>query len=247
MADLKLIFKHLASPFFNGRYVGSQLAVSRFNKNTENTYLISFPRTGSHWLRMLIELYFERPLLTRTFFFSERRDFLLLHSHDMDLQVRRRNVIYLFRDPVDTVYSQLKYHEDVTRDKLAIIHWSNRYACHLVHWLEDEEFTVKKTIVQYEKLKSEPYTEFSKITKHFNKDIDIERLERCLSTVSKERVKQKTKHDAQVVNFEKDYEKKREEFRTQYGSLVQSALRNTVKLVYNRSDPLFTLFPDLGW
>ena len=30
-------------------------------------FLVSFPRTGSHWLRMLMELYFDKPSLTRSF------------------------------------------------------------------------------------------------------------------------------------------------------------------------------------
>ena len=36
-----------------------------YTANLQNPFLISFPRTGSHWLRMLCELYFERPTLVR--------------------------------------------------------------------------------------------------------------------------------------------------------------------------------------
>ena len=38
----------------------------------EFPFLISFPRTGSHWLRMIMELYFKRPALTRIFYFKNR-------------------------------------------------------------------------------------------------------------------------------------------------------------------------------
>ena len=46
-ANSKIVERHIADPEF--------------------PYLISFPRTGSHWLRMLMELYFDRPSLTLLF------------------------------------------------------------------------------------------------------------------------------------------------------------------------------------
>jgi hypothetical protein len=86
--------------------------IEAFIENPDSPFLVSFPRTGSHWLRLIMELYFGRPSLVRVFYYPERTDYLTLHTHDIDLDIERRNVIYLYRDPVDTVYSQLNYYKE---------------------------------------------------------------------------------------------------------------------------------------
>ena len=63
----------------------AQDVVDAFVADPENTFLVSFPRTGSHWLRMLMELYFQRPSLVRVFYFNERADYMCYHTHDLDL------------------------------------------------------------------------------------------------------------------------------------------------------------------
>src|SRR5690606_25937856 len=89
----------------------SPSAIINFIADKEKPFLVSFPRTGSHWLRMILELYFERPLLTRTFYYFDKEDdYLLLHTHDMGLTLLRENIIYIHRNPVDTVYSQINYY-----------------------------------------------------------------------------------------------------------------------------------------
>jgi len=96
--------------------ITNKAVIRSFVKNPENTFLVSFPRTGSHYLRMLMEVYFERPSLTRVFYFPEKKNYLTLHTHDLDLEVKHPTVIYLYRDPVDTVYSQLKYQQADVHD-----------------------------------------------------------------------------------------------------------------------------------
>lgn len=198
--------------------------IDRFNKNPASTYLVSFPRTGSHWLRMLIELYFERPLLVRTFFFPRRRDYLLLHTHDMDLEVERQNVIYLYRDPVDTVYSLLKYHGQSTEDRAWSLHWCRLYARHLDKWLHKECFTRKKTVARYARLKEAMCEEFAKICLHFGVAFDPTRLKQAAARVSKERVAQKTRHDPNVMAASPAYEADRRLFRQKHGDCVWEAI-----------------------
>jgi hypothetical protein len=86
-----------------------QSLIKRFTDNPDFRYLISFPRTGSHGLRMLMELYFEKPALVRAFYFKQSTEFTCYHSHDIDLESDRRNVLYLYRHPVATVFSQMEY------------------------------------------------------------------------------------------------------------------------------------------
>lgn len=127
--------------------------IQSFAANPANTFLVSFPRTGSHWLRMIMELYFGRPSLTRVFYYPECSDYLTLHTHDLDLQVERSHVIYLYRNPVDTIFSQLSYHKERLGDHERITYWSDLYGRHLDKWLQQESFTTHKIILTYEALK----------------------------------------------------------------------------------------------
>jgi hypothetical protein len=244
MNKATLLVKHFAHRVFSDKYLGSSLDVQRFTQEADNVYLVSFSRTGSHWLRMIIELYFERPLLTRTFYFPNRRDYLLLHSHDMDLQVRRENVIYLYRDPVDTIYSQLRYYQESTDNRLCILHWSQRYACHLAKWLIDETFTTRKTIIRYENLKTKMADEFIKVTRHFAESYDDSKIQQCAVRVSKEGVNQATKHDSQVVNLERSYQDQREAFRETQTGFVWDAMKKVFRSVYGDETDLFSIFPE---
>ncbi len=205
--------------------------IDAFNSNESNTYLVSFPRTGSHWLRMIMELYFERPSLVRVFYYPERSDYLTLHTHDMDLTVTRKDVIYLYRDPVETIYSQLNYLKESCDDPQRIVYWSDLYGKHLDKWLYRETFTRHKTILSYEGLKRDMVTEFAKVTGHFKTRIDAIRLGKIAAQITKEEVKRKTKHDQQVIKLEARYGMQREEFRVKHAWLVwETVTRNRPQL-----------------
>jgi hypothetical protein len=191
--------------------------IESFRADLDNTFLVSFPRTGSHWLRMLMELYFERPSLVRVFYYPERIDYLTLHTHDLDLDVERSHVIYLYRDPVDTVYSQLQYHQEDVNDRERIGHWADLYGRQLDKWLHQETFTKRKTVLRYEGLKRDIIEEFRKVCKHFDTTLDVERIKVAADRVSKERVKEKTRHDPRVMNLTQTYEEQRRQFHAEHG------------------------------
>ena len=50
----------------------------KYTCDPEFPFLVSYSRTGSHWLRMIMELYFEKPILVRIFYFIKKRNFLCL-------------------------------------------------------------------------------------------------------------------------------------------------------------------------
>jgi len=201
--------------------------IDRFQSAEQNLYLVSFPRTGSHWLRMLIELYFERPLLTRTFFYPSREDYLLLHTHDMELTVERPNVLYLYRTPVDTVYSQISYHGESIDNQERVRYWSDLYGAHLDKWLHKEHFTQKKTILRYEGMKDSLCSEFEKICGHFGVSIDEERFRNVSERVTRDLVRQKTQYNDRVLNTNRDaYVDRRKHFRSMHEDLVWETLLN---------------------
>ena len=200
--------------------LASQEVIQRFKEDPLNPFLISFPRTGSHWLRMIVELYFERPLLVRTFFYPNRDDYLFLHDHDMELATQRQNVIYLYRDPVDTIFSLIMYHKEDINDRSRIAHWSKFYGQHLDKWLFREQFTTKKTVLSYECLHNSPVSEIKKLLDHFNMTLDKERLQSVIDRMSKKNVKKHTAHDPRVISRVANYDEQRKLFRMKYEDLV---------------------------
>lgn len=173
-----------------------------------------------------MELYFQRPSLTRVFYYPESTSYLTLHTHDMELDVVRDSVIYLYRDPVATVYSQLNYYNEPVNDLERILYWSESYANHLYKWLCKEHFSRHKTVVVYERLKNNLSLEFKKITSHFGMPLDEERLAAAARQVSKEEVKRKTHHDEQVVQLSTSYDLSREGFSAKYGDVIVATVLN---------------------
>jgi hypothetical protein len=158
------------------------------------------------------------------FFYPERRDYLTLHTHDLELDVQRPDVIYLYRNPVETIYSQLQYHKEGIDDRDRIAYWSDLYGRHLDKWLHRERFTQRKTVVRYERLKDDLTAEFSSICAHFGKTLEVERLQAAVAQVTRRRVKEKTQHDPQVINVTHIYEEMRQRFHAQHGAFVWQVL-----------------------
>lgn len=208
--------------FFNSESLGitDKNLIQRFVSNLNFPFLVSFPRTGSHWLRMLMELYFHKPSLTRVFYYHQSQDFLTFHSHDINLELERKNVIYLWRNPVPAIYSQMTYCKEDVRDRERIKYWSKVYAKHLSKWLISENFSDKKTIVKYENLRDSLKDEFAKITAHFDEALNLDKLENIAQIVSKQEVQKKTKHDVQVIATDPLYETTREYFQLKHGQEI---------------------------
>lgn len=204
--------------------VRDQRLHNRFVGNPENTFLVSFPRTGSHWLRMMMELYFERPSLVRVFYFPRRTDYLTLHTHDLDLALQRTHVIYLYRRPIDTIYSQLRYHGQLGVGVGPVEYWTDLYGRHLDKWLLREGFTKIKTILTYEEMVDDVHCAFAKIANHFGYELDQNRLELAYSRVTKSHVQNRTSHDPRVVSLDQSPQVSRDEFGATYGELVWGTL-----------------------
>lgn len=201
--------------------------IKSFTSDPDFPFLVSFSRTGSHWLRMIMELYFETPSLVRAFYLKDATEFTCYHTHDMDLGLKRQNVIYLYRNPVETVYSQLCYYKENSDDLERRRHWTTLYARHLAKWLVHDDFTKKKTVVTYEGMKENMCGEIEKICKHLETNFDPAKLGSVLAKVSKDELKKKTKHDQQVVNLSDRYRDERETFREKYGQSIFDELYAT--------------------
>ena len=131
----KTNLKRVMGPNYGSMVISDRATIETFIRGPHNSFLVSFPRTGSHWLRMLMELYFGQPSLVRVFYYPERKDYLTLHTHDLELDEEYSSVIYLYRDAVDTIYSQLRYHQEDINSHERIAYWSDLYGRHLDKWL----------------------------------------------------------------------------------------------------------------
>jgi len=155
-------------------------------------------------------------------FYHDTDEYLALHTHDLDLSVERSRVIYLYREPVATIYSQLQYHEEDLDAPDRIAHWSTLYGRHLQKWLVDESFTDQKTLIRYSRLKADISSEFAKICRHFSAEFDAGRLASISEKVSKRRIDERVSDDdPKVINLDETYEERRERFREEKGNMVR--------------------------
>jgi hypothetical protein len=207
--------------------IATEAARELFTSNPEFPYLISFPRTGSHWLRMLMELYFEKPSLAIAFYYKNAQSFTCYHHHDVDLMIEGiKNVIYIYRNPIDTVYSLMKYHKEDIKNENRVLYWTNLYGNHLKKWLFEERFTDKKILIRYEDLKTDANSVFKALSAFFNQPFDGEKLKQAVQKATKENVKQKTLHDPQVINLSEDYEKERHDFKASFSILILGSIHD---------------------
>jgi hypothetical protein len=206
--------------------VNNKSLIEKYTSDPEFTYLVSFPRTGSHWLRMVMELYFEKPSLIRVFYYRYANDFTCYHLHDEDLKLKRRNVIYLYRNPVETIYSQMLYYEEDIDNVKRIKYWAALYGKHLSKWLIQERFTRKKMLITYEGMKNHMPNEFKKLCDYFSIIYNESKLYKCVKKVSKEEVKNKTKHDEKVINNSKSYKQNRYDFFEKYQQEIMEVVYN---------------------
>ena len=207
------------------RWTGSEAVTDAYRQGENSIALISFPRTGSHWLRMLCELYFDRPLLTRSFFKHEGDEFLFWHDHDLSLSEKSQAVIYLYRDPIDTVFSQIKYHNQNFDDPDTILQWTDLYGSHLTKWIYTETFTQRKMIVCYEDLVQDPLKVFQQLSAFCGYRYDSKRAKQVLNRVTKKVVKSKTvNHDPQVQQISSQYEHLRADFRGTHATKIWDRL-----------------------
>jgi len=194
--------------------------VKKITADPDFPFLVSFGRTGSHWLRMMMELYTGKPSMRRIFYYTDAKEFTCCHTHDSDLKTTRKNVIYLYRNPVGTVFSKINYFKQDLDSEKVIIETLNRYIKHLTKWLLEENFTTKKTIISYDGMKNDINNEFKKICDHLSYEFDAEKLKNVTKQISKEKLKEMTNYNPQIVHIESEYELKRKKFYKNYKDFI---------------------------
>ncbi len=193
-------------------------------------YLVSFPRTGSHWLRSFLELYFDRPLLTRSFYRHESTDFLLLHSHDLgaDRVRERRDTIYLYRSIVSTVFSQLTYDHGPEAPNLSaaqVLEVAEQYRKHLRAWLLGGNEGLRLHVVAYEWLLDRPAEVLAGVIEFLGGEPEKDRIMRIWPTITHESVRERSTYEPRVISTSPDTHLRRELFRYRWGDPIIAHFR----------------------
>lgn len=202
--------------------------------------LISYPRSGSNWLNCVLELYFDRPrlrLVHPTFLkdIKTRNDFMWFHDHDIycDLSISHSNIMYLYRNPDDVIFSLLKAeHDDITK-KLV----NNEIKKLIAHYHKYLLGNLSKVIVKYEVLKSIDYVnEFNKLIAYLGQtNTDKHRLDTAMGKVKKDKVirkQDKSKYFNKGM-LSNQYETKRSKFKQRFKKHIYSSLPNEVMYFFD--------------
>ncbi len=198
-------------------------------------YLVSFPRTGSHWLRIFLEAYFDRPLLTRSFLPHAGEDFLLIHTHDLSGEVDdARGVLYLHRAAVDTVYSELTYRVGEGAPEApwsAVEAVALAYREHLERWLLGPAPRRGFMAVTYESLGERAGEALPRVVEFFGGRADPARIEAIRPTITRESVAERTRHDPKVIDRGECGEARRAAFRQRHGPRLRALFRECPRLI----------------
>lgn len=217
---------------------------NRIKENLEFPRLVSYPRTGSHWLRMLLEAYLGEPSYVQSFFDPNPKSFWGFHIHNRRIgkfepsegsTLGLKKVIYLHRDPVDTIYSQLRYDQAISSK------WNgersswldqqvktliDEYRSHIIRWTRENSDIESIVCLSYEDLKNNPVESLSSVIRFLGKPVDESKILQVYEKCNKSLTKLVTPHDLAALSSEavqdpKVYEGTRERFKSAYLSFIE--------------------------
>jgi len=186
-----------------------------------------------------MELYFDRPRLREgriTFLDRSRDDWMWFHDHDPELKIKHDNVLYMYREPVATIYSNIIYQyfdnrkyvlpfqlirwSKVIREEI-VVRFAEDYRNHLQKWLLSTD--PAKTAIYHIRMSKDRNNEFMKICSYFGLNMDEVRLSWAFDQVSKEELVKRVKQRAYMGRhiLHKSYKEKREYFREAWGDVIR--------------------------
>lgn len=194
----------------------------------DDTFLVSFPRSGNTWTRFLLGYY----LFEDKFDFVTKENFLpaikantnhqllkvprprILKSHSPYFSEYPK-VIYLVRDPRDVIVSHFhwaKKNPNKKRDNTALTFdqyaeiflkgdfYFGRWDEHFLGWYNNSN-QIKNgfLLIKYEDLKKDSSTSFAKIIRFLNLDYNQSRIEEAIKNASFENMKKLEKSQQQTL------------------------------------------------
>jgi Sulfotransferase domain len=213
------------------RALGLDLAGKHYTVFPDDTFLVSYPKSGNTWVRFLLanlihpnetvgfsninRLLPAPGVLSRRFLKTLPRP-RILKSHE-PFDVRFRKVIYLVRDPRDVAVSE--YHFDLKKRyidagmtldqfvRLFISGGTSSYGSwweHAASWIGPRYGNPLFRLARYEDLLADPVAETAKIAEFLGIPADAERLKAAVERSSADRMRKLEKQDADQWTGTKD-------------------------------------------
>ncbi len=194
-------------------------------------YYVGFPRSGSHWIRISLEMYTKGKSPISNFLKSKNETVQQLYkrinngefrgTHDMDLKFKTDYVLYMFRNPVDCIFSHMVYEGLSLSDSNSVNKFLDIWIKHINKWCFVETFTKKKIIISYESLIKDFDSNFLKIVKfmglHVDKNKILDVKQKCTKSTINRIV-----HDKKVINTSNNYSDDRNVFRNKHGKYIMN-------------------------
>jgi hypothetical protein len=175
----------------------------------------------------MMEAYLEMPCGPQAFLFPSNPPWGI-HIHDRVVGngawqegpvTNLKKVIYLHRDPIDVIFSQLKYEGNnmVTEDHVESL--IEEYAAHLQRWRIDNTDIESILDITYEKIKQDAQSALAGAITFLGYEINEQKIAAICSRVDKGLTKKMTPHDPNALSDQSllapnEYARQREEFST---------------------------------
>jgi hypothetical protein len=199
------------------KYVlGLDRAGNRFTVFPDDTFLVSYPKSGNTWVRFLlanliypneivgfanINRLLPAPGVVSKRFLKKLQRPRILKSHE-PFDVRFRKVIYLVRDPRDVVISE--YHFNLKKryidPEIPLEEFARRFIAgetssygswweHAASWIGPRHGNPAFLLVRYEDLLTDPFAETTKIARFLGIDAAPDRLQSAIDRSSADRMR----------------------------------------------------------
>lgn len=207
--------------------------IEDFYSDNDFPRLISYPRTGSHWLRIMMEDYLGMPCGPQAFFHPDATPWGL-HVHDRFVGqgafqegpvVNLKKVIYLHRNPIDTIFSQMVYDGNLDFANEDVEKLVTEYSLHLDRWLHNNEDIEELLDITYEEIKENTPAALRSVLVFLGYEIDDDRIQAVCKSSSKSKTKTVTPHDPMALNEQSlndplTYNVHKEIFREKFGETI---------------------------
>jgi hypothetical protein len=212
--------------------------------------LISYPRCGSHWFRYIMEYTLEMPCIVSSYKFSNPNidQCWGLHIHDRRLDnsdcpptKNLKKVIYLWRNPVDVIYSQLRYDgnlPDVLTTSSAealnfgVDYLIHEYGSHLQRYRFNNSDIGEILEITYEQMREDTKGIISKSMEFLNLKFDKQKLQKVISECTKLKISQgindRSAIDMVAATQPEQHKNNKEVFKSIYENLIINKLKTVI-------------------
>jgi hypothetical protein len=209
------------------KYVmGKDVAGRDFHVHTDDTFLVSYPKSGSTWTRFLLaalvnpkeEVNFRNIDRLLPSSAGQSKKHLrstprprLIKSHEY-FDVRYQNVIYVVRDPRDVVLSQYRFFlkRKKIQDGYSMDLYVNRFVAgdlnpwgswgeNVGSWLVAQHGPKRFLLLRYEDMLQQTAQELAKVADFMQLQVTPEHLERCVALGSADRMRELEKNSSGSV------------------------------------------------